>query len=195
MKGGSIWRGGDRLRNFFPLTYWETDGAMLVQLSIEGVFLIVSASSSVKGEASHQEKGWIGRVVDCRHKDWGECLECKIQRDKHTHVRTRKPILLNERCWSSFAMNTMCLGSFLYMHDTKHCKLPCNLHQEDTVGFIFSFELQRKKIVWEEIQFETKALLCMGMQNSVWIKHLFMDVFHMQLLLNKWNHDQTGKSK
>lgn len=49
MKGRGRWKGGDRLRNLYALTYWERDGAMLVQLSIEEVFLIFSASGSVKG--------------------------------------------------------------------------------------------------------------------------------------------------
>lgn len=34
MKGGRRWKGGDRLRNIDAWTYWEGDGAMLVQLSI-----------------------------------------------------------------------------------------------------------------------------------------------------------------
>lgn len=63
MKGGSRWKGGDRLRNTDAWTYCEGDGAMLVQLSI-----VKNASGSVKGRAS--KKG-IRYVDNGEANAWG----------------------------------------------------------------------------------------------------------------------------
>lgn len=86
-------KGGDRHTNFYALTYWETDGAMLVQLSIEKVFLIFLASGPIKEEQLIKKKV----VWNQLYRQSPSLMECKIQWSKHIRICTTTHTSISHR--------------------------------------------------------------------------------------------------